>query len=258
MKSFYHRMRPGQLARFRRNWDGARRWPPDPSHVAATFIHWAVGWSLHDPVVWGRLHELFVEFKRGPDGGLVKVGPLPIPPLPPGKGREWKTIFDCVYYRFRSLLAAHREGEVWTSYSLSYLALRRCALRRRHEELAYVYEACANEHKRFYKRLLRRRERSSDGLERVGVEPEAVDLLLDFEDVLRRLSPRDAAVCRMRLVEGRTFQEIGEAMGVDQSTAKRWFDRRAETIRAALGAYDVEPVKTVSVVSLGKDRAVAA
>jgi DNA-directed RNA polymerase specialized sigma24 family protein len=76
-----------------------------------------------------------------------------------------------------------------------------------------------------------------------GSPPEPSDLLLDLEDVLRRFPPVDAAVCRMRLVEGRTFQEIGAALGIDASTACRRFDRRVGAIRHALRDYmDDAPV----------------
>ena len=245
MKSFLHRMSPEELSRLRRRHGPTRRPASDPetrfdpTRVSVAIVDHAVGWVRGDPAVWRRLHERFVSSRRGPDGAWVNLGPLPIPSLPPGNGPEWKRIFECVYHEFRRLLAAHGEDDRGTSYSLSYLALRRCARRGKQDELAYVYQACSNAHKRHHKRLINRRWRvaQSDDLAWVGVRPEDVDLRLDLEAVLRRLPPGDAAVCRTRLIEERTFQEIGASLGIDPSTACRRFDRQIGVIRATLRDY---------------------
>ena len=87
-------------------------------NVSVKFVDFAVGWFLGDPPTWARLHHLY-----DPLG-------LPIPP-PRGNVAEWKTIFDCVYAKYRARLARLRpvrhDEDRATSHSLSYMALRRCA-----------------------------------------------------------------------------------------------------------------------------------
>ena len=53
---------------------------------------------------------------------------------------------------------------------------------------------------------------------------------------LRRLSPRDRKILRLRFVEDKTQQEIGDALGVTQMQASRLLKRILETLRSDLGS----------------------
>jgi DNA-directed RNA polymerase specialized sigma24 family protein len=256
-------MSPKQLARWKRRQDALQSPTPEPTppkpagfpaHFHVAIVDFAVGWFLRDPSVWRRLHARYRSTRPGPDGQWIDQGPLPIPDLPPHKGPAWKTIFECVHHQFRRLFAAYipspRKGDglpddiEWTSYALSYLALRQCARLGQQEQLAYVHTACANAHKRHYRSLSKSRRRVTP--DQVGVPrgavvtPESIDLMLDLEGLLESLPAEDATVCRMRLIEGRTFREIGTELGIDPSTAHRRFEQWIGAIRATLRDYQEE------------------
>jgi hypothetical protein len=187
-------------------------------------------------------------------------GPAADPGPAPGWGREWRTIFLSVYALFRQPLAAHGEDDIWVSYALSYMALRRCARLGKHGEMAYVHRACVNAHKRYHKRLIRQRWRAalSGDLGRASAPPEPIDLMLDLEEVLGRLPARDAAICRMRLNEEQTFREIGATLGIDASTAHRQYERSIGVIRSALRVYLDETPDVVPIADTIVTRAAAA
>jgi len=231
MKCLMHRMSPKPLAKWKhREFEPMHR--VDPDEVAALFASGLVGWFLDDTPTHLRLRARFAP--------TTAKAP---PPFPSGWGPEWKAIFETVRHRFRRALEAHGEGDPWVSYGLSYEALRRRARKGRHGEMAYVHRACVNAHKKYRNRLARQRGRSLPGgdLAPAGVPPEPVDLVIDLEDLLRRLPAGDAAVCRLQLVEGRTFREIGEGLGLAPATACRRFDRRIGAIRVALSEYGEDP-----------------
>lgn len=58
-----------------------------------------------------------------------------------------------------------------------------------------------------------------------GFDPEARDVLRQFYDMLGRLKPRDRLVFCLRHMDGRTLDEIADAMELSLSTVKRSHDR---------------------------------
>jgi hypothetical protein len=202
--------------------------------VSVQFVDGAVGWFLNDPNTWRDLHHRYDPIKR------------PIPKHPPGNGDEWRKIFESIYAEFRRSLI-RVEGNLddarWTSYGLSYEALRRCAELGKHEVLIYVYLACRNAHLRFLRPFKESGVRSFED----GIEPEdrgsdwgETDLRIDFEEALGKLTPVDEMISRLRIIEGRDFAEIAKMLPVklDRSTVKRRFERCLPAIRAALRDYE--------------------
>lgn len=71
----------------------------------------------------------------------------------------------------------------------------------------------------------------------VPAPPEPVDLRLDLEATMARLSERDRAICRL-LGEGWAVQSIAEQLGCDRSTVSRAILRiRQQFIAAGLKAW---------------------
>ena len=64
----------------------------------------------------------------------------------------------------------------------------------------------------------------------------AMEARLMLSPALRRLSPRDRKILRLRFVEDRTQQEIGDELGVTQMQASRLLKRILETLRQELGS----------------------
>jgi hypothetical protein len=162
----------------------------------------------------------------------------------PQSGRfdgPWCRVFDRAWRRFRPGLERHGDGDPWVSYGLSYLALRKCADLGLHRRRGYFRAASENAHKRYLRRsrASRRRvtESGDEALEAIAVEPDTSDLAIDLEEILSRWGAPDGDLCRMRLIEGRTFEEIGGALGMDQATAHRCFKRRIGQLQVALAAY---------------------
>lgn len=217
---------------------------PEPSckpDVLVRMVDFTVGWFLNDPVVWRRLHDLYVGTVTTTDGEVYNRQRLPIPAVPPGQGVEWKKIFECVHAKFRARMrrvSGLGDEEIrWTSYGLSYEALRRCARLGRQGQYAYVYKACVNAH---CKHLQAEEDRASPALsEEVCLDPSTeIDLRIDLENVLATLNPKDETICRLRIIEGLTFKEIGEHLGCDESTVLRRFDKQLPFIRGVLREYD--------------------
>jgi RNA polymerase sigma-70 factor, ECF subfamily len=59
----------------------------------------------------------------------------------------------------------------------------------------------------------------------LGSDPEARDVLRQFYSMLARLKPRDRLVYCLRHLDGRSLDEIAEAMEVSLSTVRRSHDR---------------------------------
>ena len=64
----------------------------------------------------------------------------------------------------------------------------------------------------------------------------AMEARLMLSPALRRLSPRDRQILRLRFVEDKTQQEIGDELGVTQMQASRLLKRILETLRSELGS----------------------
>jgi RNA polymerase sigma factor (sigma-70 family) len=240
--------------------------PPPPSQQAAPtlrnglrientpryHVHFAIGWSLKDPNVWAHLAEQRVVKKpaknrlvRRDDGffSLVEVRPerwvrLPIQRYPINDGAMWTKILRHVYKQFRPWLAEAGEDDPWVSYSLSYEALVRCADVGKHREFSYVYTACKNAHRRYLSRLEAQARRPDPEHREPSSDELANDLRLDFEEAVRAMPARDARIVRLRLLEERTFEDIGQELGgLERSTVKRLFDSCLLRLRAALADY---------------------
>jgi hypothetical protein len=228
--------------------------------VILRFVDETVAWFLRDPTHWSRLVRRYRVEKKPKNKLMVRDGKiemleiepartvhLPIERQPPGLGVMWAKTFWSVYKMFKTQLAAIGEEERWTSFSLSYMALRRCVVRGKYQEFSYVYAACKNAHTAYLKRHEWPHYQPLDNV--LDLEPgpdwEAIDLGMDFEEVLATMEPRDAEICRMRLVEDRTFEEISQWLGgVDRSNAKRRYDRCLPAIQSALSDYEPGPATT--------------
>jgi hypothetical protein len=153
----------------------------------------------------------------------------------------WCRVFDRSWRQFRPGLKRHGDEDPWVSYGLSYLALRKCADLVLHRRRGYFRAASENAHKRHLRqsRASRRRVAASgdEALEAIAVEPDTPDLAIDLAEILSRWGAPDGDLFRMRLIEGQTFEEIGDALGMDQATAHRRFNRRLGRLRSALAAY---------------------
>lgn len=185
---------------------------------------------------------LYVQTRKGPDGTIVRGKPLPIPRQPPGRGTTWAKVFRHVAGKFRGAMARIGDGDPWISHGLCYVALRRCARRGQHENPSYVYRACQNAHVKHLARARRwskRRRPFPASHKRAAYSPawSEIDLRVDLADALGQLPDADAELCRLRLVEERTFEELGQTMGIDKSTAMRRFDRCLPLIRESLRDY---------------------
>ncbi len=67
-------------------------------------------------------------------------------------------------------------------------------------------------------------------------EGSAMEARLMLSPALRRLSPRDRKILRLRFVEDKTQQEIGDALGVTQMQVSRLLTRILGTLRTELEA----------------------
>jgi hypothetical protein len=129
----------------------------------------------------------------------------------------------------------------WTSYGLSYEALRRSAARGKYDQFAYIYRACSTAHNRYLKRAMPKGYVSLDDAYEPASEDQ-VEVVLDVQEALDRLGPVNGKICRMHLLGGASFAEIGRELGgMDRSTVQRRFGQCLPRLRAALAAYDEGP-----------------
>src|SRR4051794_14412372 len=105
-------------------------WPPsqegDPH--AANVVDYAVNWFLGDVATWRHIREIWVHIIRDIDGTVIAS--RSIKPVLHPNGVEWRKTFQTVYAKYRLRLGAvvgNAEDARWTSYGLSYQALRGCA-----------------------------------------------------------------------------------------------------------------------------------
>jgi RNA polymerase sigma-B factor len=68
------------------------------------------------------------------------------------------------------------------------------------------------------------------------VDARALEARLVLSPAVRKLSPRDRTILRLRFVEDRTQQEIGDQLGVTQMQASRLLKRILDQLRNDLGA----------------------
>src|SRR5689334_4828486 len=117
--------------------------------TSAMIVEYAVNWFLGDVATWEQIRRNWVREVKDRNG---KVETIPIEPNLHRNGREWKKTFDIVYARFRHRLLAvvgDADAARWTSYGLSYQALRGSAKLRRYDQHPYIFKACVNAHKKF-------------------------------------------------------------------------------------------------------------
>jgi hypothetical protein len=225
-----------------------------------------VGWFLRDPEVWGRLARMFTWTIKDA-AGKKTIRRMKIPWLVDSRSDQWlkarpesrrpayyqavlnanadqwRRIFECTYRKFAPALHDVGLRDVdgrWTSFGMSYEALIRCSLKGKHENFAYVYTACVNAHRAFLKKPKGRpRFTPLDHVDE-PISPEAtdIDLRIDLDEAIGKLDPSDALICRGYLVEGRTFREIGQILGIHEASVKRRFDAVIPVIRSRLWDYD--------------------
>lgn len=87
-----------------------------------------------------------------------------------------------------------------------------------------------------------RRQRETPLLEVVAVTPKVGDALLQkkLEEALDQLPPGMRQVLVLHDVEGRTHQEIGEALGVTPGTSKSQLFKARAKMRTLLAEYEQE------------------
>lgn len=219
--------------------------PSIPHYVS--IVDYAAGFFLNDGLTWERIRKTWTHLVKDIDRQVIEV--RPIPPVLHPNGAEWQKIFQTVFARFRRKLIAvdgNADDARWTSYGLSFQALRDSAKQGRYEHFAYIYKSCINAHKKYLGRA--NRWGRLQHVEDVKVTPYPdgfepghevdVDLKLDLDDALAMLAPEDAAICRWYLIEGLTFDEIGHRLGgKHRSTVMRRYDKSLETLQVALRDY---------------------
>jgi RNA polymerase sigma factor (sigma-70 family) len=256
MKSLLHRINQlseGERRRIKRS----RRGQTEPGvatgydarDASEKFMRGMVGLALEDPgTVYGR-RALWARY----EGSRWR------PKIPPCV-EELRRIFETVYHQFRARLESYGEDDRWASYSISFMAMRRCARLEKLLEMAYVYRACQNAHKKFLTKNASCGLRvEADGIPAPTTHPEveSSDLAMDLEYALGRLHPTDARIVRMRFGDA-TYEEIGEELGIDQSTAFRRYKEALGRLRVALKDYASEDDQPVTVAAWAARRGLAA
>ena len=103
----------------------------------------------------------------------------------------------------------------------------------------WAYGICALEYRNAVRRKRRRRQ-EAEVLATRGAAPGAIAVDADpwaFEEVhegLRRIGREEAQVIRLKHFEGRTFEEIGAALGISPNTAKARYYRGMVELRPLL------------------------
>lgn len=201
--------------------------------VLVEMVNFTVGWCFGDRKVWNRLRQLFYIRQKGLHNGKPMYLSVPIPYPPPGQGTHWLKIFRHIAGKFKKDIP-----DKWMSYSLSYMALRDCALNNKQNNYSYVYQSCLNRHLYFIKKERKFRSRHPQKPKPAMVDPwPATDLGLDFESALKRLGKVNATICRSHLVEGLDFKQIGREVGLDTSTVCRRFHDCLPKIKLVMEDY---------------------
>jgi DNA-directed RNA polymerase specialized sigma24 family protein len=160
----------------------------------------------------------------------------------------WRQVFRRIYSKYRARIRFE------DSFSLCYEALRQCVLRNKHRKLGYVYRSCENAHNDQIKRI-KKEHKSFHQLpdeHNPMEEPDmaSVDFALDVEAAIEasRLGEVEADICRKRLIEQRTYEEIGQSLGgLHRVQVRRKFLRAVRSLGSLLADYGIEqPEATTS------------
>lgn len=195
------------------------------------FMRGMIGLALEDPCALRRWRVMWA----GPKGSGWR-------PKTPFCVKELRRIFETIHHKFIKRLISVGEDDAWVSYSLTFMAMRRCARIGKPLELAYVYRACQNAHKSFLEGDdFRCHWVETDEPPEPTVEPgtDSADLAMDIETALGRLDSIASQVVRMKS-EGATYDEIGKALCIDPSTAYRRYNSAIARLRNALKNYAPE------------------
>ena len=256
MKSLLHRINQlsnGEQARLKRSRRGQpeETLPPQAFNpdVLEGFMRGMIGLALNDPETMQRRRSLWVNTKVGRPPYAI-----------PQQAGKLEGILKRTYKSFRMRLRFCGEGDRWASYSLSFMAMRRCARIGKPMDLAYICRSCQNAHKKFIAKHAPR-QRIDIEVSAVAIIPsdiETIDLELDIEAALQRLDPIDARIVRMWCKPEATFHQIGAALGVHESTANRRFKKALDALRMALRAYQPEGDRPDTIDVAGEPRRSAA
>lgn len=102
----------------------------------------------------------------------------------------------------------------------------------------WVYRYCHLTFMNYVRKVARRRPTGSAEMIDDVPAPEASDVTLDFESVelaLEEIGPPESDTVRLKHFEGLTFDEIGAVQGIPPNTAKTYYYRALEQLRAKLG-----------------------
>ena len=106
----------------------------------------------------------------------------------------------------------------------------------------WLHRIAVNASLQLERRQKPRREREAPMPEVVAVQPQVRDVLLQrrLEEALDQLPPRMRQVLVLHDVEGRTHEEIGEALGVAAGTSKSQLFKARAKMRRMLADYEQE------------------
>jgi RNA polymerase sigma factor (sigma-70 family) len=232
-------------------------------------IDFNVGWFLRDAATWADLSRLYSWSYYDSRLGSMRQIRRKIPWLVDRRADLWlrampkasrpaahelvlnrhadrlRRIFEYTFVRFlREFRRAglFRADARWTSFGLSYEALLECTRRGQQENFRYAYRACVNLHRRHLGRLVKasRREEPLAGIDGPMAAPINVDVdfRIDFEGALATLDVRDAAILRGCLLEGRSFRQIGELIGLHESNVRSRLDKAIASMRVVVKDYE--------------------
>jgi len=152
--------------------------------------------------------------------------------------REFQELYQrygpAVYARCRAICGSPQEAEEALQETFYKVWCARERLDPQRSPLAYLYTAARNAS---IDQLRKRKPWKDDPLAWLNhADPSTVDPAVSgtVAQLLDRISPRDAALLRLRHVEELTIDELAQAMGISARSVRRRLDRLMKRTRAIL------------------------
>lgn len=156
---------------------------------------------------------------------------------------------------------AHRAQDV-TQRVFSDLARKATELLHRKTLAGWLYLATPHAAAELMRAEQRRQNREHEAqlMQEANSEPEPDLRLLKplLDQGLSELKDQDRDVLLLRYFEVRAFAEIGDALGLNEDTARRRCDRALQRLRAALASRGVTSTASALALALGNEAVVAA
>ena len=139
-----------------------------------------------------------------------------------------------VFARCRAICGRHEEAEEALQETFYRVWCHRDRLDRDRSPLAYLYTVARNES---INQLRKRKPWRTDALVWLNIaDPDTVDptSVRTVSQLLDQISPKDAALLRLRHVEEHTVEELAMMLGTSSRTVRRKLERLMQRTRAIL------------------------